>query len=58
MPPAVLARIGRLCQQLDDLETRLLTEHTDPAEAEILAVGWSAVRTDDLDVLRRYALRP
>ncbi|MFD8638093.1 hypothetical protein [Streptomyces sp. NPDC059533] len=29
-----------------------------PAEAEILTVGWSAVRTHDLDVLRCYALRP
>ncbi|MGZ2361669.1 class I SAM-dependent methyltransferase [Streptomyces sp. 372A] len=29
-----------------------------PADAELLAAGWSVVRTADLDVLRCYALRP
>ncbi|MEU7327977.1 class I SAM-dependent methyltransferase [Streptomyces parvus] len=29
-----------------------------PAQAEILTAGWSTVRTDDLDVLRCYTLRP
>ncbi|MFJ2744810.1 class I SAM-dependent DNA methyltransferase [Streptomyces sp. NPDC087440] len=29
-----------------------------PGEAELLTTGWSAVHTDDLDVLRCYTLRP
>ncbi|MFG3348727.1 class I SAM-dependent methyltransferase [Streptomyces sp. NPDC048018] len=29
-----------------------------PTDAELLAAGWSVVRTADLDVLRCYALRP
>ncbi|MER5741629.1 class I SAM-dependent methyltransferase [Streptomyces sp. NPDC002262] len=29
-----------------------------PADAELLAAGWSVTRTADLDVLRCYALRP
>ncbi|MEV8626221.1 class I SAM-dependent methyltransferase [Streptomyces sp. NPDC051079] len=29
-----------------------------PADAELLTAGWSAMRTADLDVLRCYALRP
>ena len=29
-----------------------------PADTELLATGWSVVRTADLDVLRCYALRP
>ncbi|MGW0120555.1 class I SAM-dependent methyltransferase [Streptomyces sp. NPDC003327] len=39
-------------------EPSLLGLGIPPADAELLAAGWSVARTADLDVLRCYALRP
>ncbi|MFD9535811.1 class I SAM-dependent methyltransferase [Streptomyces sp. NPDC060010] len=50
----VVAEITGRRKSTDPLQSLGIT----PTEAEILTAGWSVVRTDDLDVLRCYALHP